>query len=120
MVERAEQFFDFFETGCRCQRRTRVAADRVSLEIPTNVLADVAATATLVLKEFDEELGVTQERGRDRAKPGHRLGAFAHHAVRVTEGRGKIAEEPGAAEASTTNNHTIAACLGDHAKRVVG
>ena len=52
----------------RREPRPRVAADRVALEVPGDVLADVAAAAVLVLEELDEQLGVAAERLRDEAE----------------------------------------------------
>ena len=60
------------------QSRTQLPADRVALEVPRHVLADVAASVVLVVEEVDEQLGVPAERVGDESEGGIdrvRLGA---------------------------------------------
>src|SRR5690606_27882699 len=92
----------------------QVAADGKALEVPGDVLADVAAPAGLVLVELHEQLGVPTQHPGDLAQVGH----DAH--VGAGEGGRQVGEEPGAAQAAASDDHPVAAGVLDHGHRVVG
>ena len=68
VVEAGEQLVDLVEARRARERRPQLAADRVALEVPGDVLADVAAGPVLVVEELDEQLGVALEGGGDLAE----------------------------------------------------
>ena len=102
--------------------RAQVAADRVALEVPGDVLADVAAAALLAVEELDEQLGVPAERRRDLPERRVRLGARRLLGVDLAraraERRREVAEQPRAPEAAAADDDAVAAGLVDHADRV--
>src|SRR4029079_3527077 len=97
-VERAEQVVEHGERLDRGQLRAQLAAHRVALEVPGDVLADVAAAALLALEELGEQLCVPAEGARDVAEarlrpspwlPGPRRGGRRHEiAPQTTTPRG--------------------------------
>ena len=68
----AEELVDLGEARHGREAGAGVSADRVALEVPGDVLADVAAAAVLVFEELDEELRVTAEGLRRRSRAWHR------------------------------------------------
>src|SRR5690606_845776 len=114
-VEAAEQLIDLGEARGLGERRAQLAADRVALEVPGYVLADVAARPRLVaVEEVDEQLGVTAEGEGDLAEGGFGFG------VATAERRREITEQPRAAEAASPDHDTVASGLLDHAHGVRG
>ncbi len=82
------------------------------------MLADVAASAALVVEELDEQLGVAAERARHETERG--VDGLAVSGARAAEGAREVAEEPRAAEAAATDDDAVAAGLVHHADGVVG
>src|SRR5690606_28852014 len=70
VIELREQLVDVRQALRRRESGADVAADGIALEIPGDVLADVAASAILVIEEVDEQLSVTAERICDESKGG--------------------------------------------------
>src|SRR5690606_11837500 len=115
LVALAERRAQLREGRDHRERAARVPADRVALEVPGHVLAQVAHALALVAVEvLDHELAVPVDRGRDLAQPGT-------HALRTARERGReIGEEPGAALAAAPDDDAVAARLAHHAHGVLG
>ena len=117
-VEGGQKAVDLAEAGNGRQRRARLAADRIPLEVPRDVLADVAASAIFVLEELDQQLGVPAEGVGDESerRVDGRGGGRAGSAERARE----VAEQPGPAQASAPDHDAVAAGLVHHARGVLG
>ena len=87
--------------------------DRVALEVPADVLAQVADADRLAVP-LDQPPGVVAHGGHHRADRRRRVDRLAG------ERRGQVAEEPGPAEAAPADDHAVAAGLGHHAQGVGG
>src|SRR5690554_1177616 len=108
-VESSQQVIQLLQRLHRGQACAKVAAHRIPLEVPGNMLADVAARTLFAVEELDEEFGVTADGRSDRAqgRPGH--------PVLATESSRQVTEEPRSPEASATHYDAIATGLFDHA-----
>ena len=82
------------------------------------MLADVTASAALVLEELDQQLGVPAESAGHEPERG--IDGLSGGGTGSAERTGEIAEQPGPAEAPPADNDTVAAGLGHHAHSVAG
>src|SRR5690606_2318792 len=93
-------------------RRAHRAADRVALQVPGEVLAEVGE-ALLTAVPVDHQPDVPADRVDHLAQlrcRGHRLAG---------ERGGQVPEDPGPAEAPAPDDDTVAAGRGDHVERVL-
>src|SRR5690606_339295 len=93
VAERSEKVVDLLQGRRTCESRPQLTADRVALEVPGDVLADVLAAAILVLEEVDQELSVPAERLRHELQRRVDLRTCGSVVVRA-EGVGELAEQP--------------------------
>src|SRR5665647_3155250 len=100
-VECAEQVVELRERADHGEAGPQVAADRVALEIPGDMLADVPAGAFLAVEELHQQFGMPAEGAGDLAQAGlDRAGLRA----RVAERGREVAEEPRAPQAAAAGS----------------
>ncbi len=114
----ASRSIDLVEAGRGRERCARVSADGVTLEVPGDVLADVAASALLVFEELDEQLGMAPEGIGDEAEV--RIDRCGRRRAGRPESPREIAEQPRTPEASAPDHDAVAAGLVHHPHGVLG
>src|SRR4051795_8473425 len=112
-VELGQQLVQGCEGLDEGQLGTQVLSDTEALEVPGDVLADVAAALELVAVVVREQLGVAAHRGRHLGQP------RPHTHRTAGERGGEVGEQPGPPQAATADHHAVAPRLPDHLQRVV-
>src|SRR5699024_9445749 len=114
LVELGQQPGELVEGGDHGQLAAQLSPDRVPLEVPGDVLAQIANSVELVLELVDEVRTVLVH------GPAHlgqsRTVALLAAVQRVRE----VAEEPGPSLAAATDDDSVAAGRGHHLQSVLG
>src|SRR5699024_5254398 len=105
---------ELVEGGDHGQLAAQLSPDRVALEVPGDVLAQVAHSVELVLEVVDEVLTVLVH------GPAHLGQSRTVAFLAAVQGVREVAEEPGPSLAAAADDDSVAAGHGHHLQSVLG